>query len=85
MGCVVCFLCLFVVVVCFRVHNFFVGLCGWLGFVFWFGSAVCSGCASCHKQPQVSAWWSWLSLVAMAYYGRGSAEIMYLVRELGRL
>lgn len=32
------------------------GLFGWLSFVFWLGSAVRSGCASCHKQPGVFCW-----------------------------
>jgi len=45
------FFCLVVVVVCFGVHYFFFRLFGWLSFVFWFGLAVCSGCADSDKQP----------------------------------
>jgi len=36
--------------VCFGVHYFFFSLFGWLSFVFWFGFAVCSGCADSYKQ-----------------------------------
>lgn len=49
----VCFF-LFVVVGWFGVHYFFFSLFGWLSFVFWFGSAVCSGCADSYKQHRES-------------------------------
>jgi hypothetical protein len=63
-----------VVVVCFVCRNFFLGLFGWLCFVFWFGFAVCSGCASCGKQCEQ----------AMRVHSLHALNGFFVVEEFGK-